>query len=418
MYLRILFSTFLFIFICLFSVSFAHADTGAIYGASGGNVSLGKNETISMEDEQIIVDLFKDDYYHAHIEVHYTFKNTTSQNISVETGFPQIDSIAGNLKNFKVLVDGVETVTKDVKGILNEENGIWKVYTMNFAPNQTILVVNSYDNPSLGGYEGSKGKLQMFTYILETGNSWKGKIKKIDVLVKLRNIDIHEIGWLGGIDNALWKYNKDTNSLILFAKNLEPQVKDNINIGFDLKTKNNFSACNWKAQTIEDLLDERYSIASSTMQAIDTGMELINMGACTAFDGNSETSWVTQDVFDRINPFTISLFKPMNGFFDSLTIRTGRKNPSDVSSDNAYFARPKKIRVDFYRREDDKKYRIQSFYFDVPNTLEAITLPFPKKILSNLDSVTTTVLDVYLGTGSQNVAIAELQFNHLPLKIY
>jgi hypothetical protein len=89
--------------------------------------------------------------------------------------------------NFEILVGGVRVATsiQPMKGKTPANWGRWHVMSVRFGRNQTRSIRVHYNMTQLGSdWNG----VRWFSYRLDTGVPWKGRIGKVDVMVNIKGI--------------------------------------------------------------------------------------------------------------------------------------------------------------------------------------------------------------------------------------
>ncbi len=423
------------VFVCLAGVP-VFADSEALTGAAGGSLQPYHDEKITLESEKITIDVLKlnsdvpDQYQKAHVKVEYIFENTSDAPVTVTTGFPERD-YGAPLKNFTATIQGKKVATKRIENAEPRDNkddmptytAAWHVYQMTFRPGQTLGVTNEYDQYPVGG-AGSMGYVAAFSYILDTGASWKGAISGVDVHVNLQDgrtfYDVSEL--LPQTEMEQWEISQDRKSARLQLADIEPTARDNIVVRFDNSTKPR--GCNWKVSDVSEIDDSEVATATSTKEPYQKKektddreeyiSEMMAYFPCQAFDGLPDTAWVTREGADPKQQ-SIRLFDlPRDRKIESVFVRGGltREDPSIAYTD---YARPKKINMRFVAGAASEPYDI---IVDIPDTAEGSTIaidPFfiPYVSMDERRFVDISVLDVYPGTKYSQVAIAEIGFNDL-----
>ncbi len=162
------------------------------FGGAGVNLVPIQNDEIRMADELVIL---QQTYRGWHVTVTFHFKNESANAQKVVIGFPfKGRSVTGDYddvswkqelaKNFKSTVRGKELPSRKIEirsekdqeagkpGLLGKDSSYTHAYVwdVEFAPNETVEIVNSYDTGANYMPDGS----QWAEYILKTGKNWKG----------------------------------------------------------------------------------------------------------------------------------------------------------------------------------------------------------------------------------------------------
>ena len=170
------------------------------FGGKGAMLLPIKNHNITMVDEHIVleavhVDSFEPDYWKATCTFH--FKNETSEPQKITMGFPfqrgyehfgdsdeswkekkksfsekrATELELPQARNFTTKVRGVDVKPREIQ--IDEPNSPYHkafVWDVEFAPGETIEVINTYEHDT----SGSSMSDRQIHYVLLTGKNWKG----------------------------------------------------------------------------------------------------------------------------------------------------------------------------------------------------------------------------------------------------
>ena len=213
----------------------------------GKGIVPGDSLKVRMVSEQVRVDLYKD---HSEVECIFEMRNF-DETEDVEVGFPMMEfypwgmnlgnkDFRGNLHVWvdDEKVDAVEMyVPEDLKEIRREKdkneefrllrqrenaNKPWYVWKTKFPKDKTVWIKVTYTLPA---YNDKRN--HFFSYLLSTGAGWWGTIGKAVVEVTNHDIPKDEI-----IRISPSRYKKEGNKIVWKFKNLEPTIKDDIEIQY------------------------------------------------------------------------------------------------------------------------------------------------------------------------------------------
>lgn len=202
----------------------------------------GVNTSISMDSEQVVVDLYKDS---AIVECHFYMKNdSNAQQLTI--GFPEMNfhyfrqNDGAEINNFSVYENGEkiklislhqpETASTNEQvlfsGIINQksEDQPWFIWNSSFDKDELKTIVVRYSLP----YGAMKNGSRYFTYLLNTGSGWKGNIGKADIVVNLKDIQPDLI-----LKAVPENYKITGNQLSWSFSNFEPTTTDDIKIYYE-----------------------------------------------------------------------------------------------------------------------------------------------------------------------------------------
>jgi len=324
---------FLFVmFIALLKCNTTHANGGFfVEGVAGaGTVSNKyKSKDISVENEVLRISLNKSS---ANVSVEYAFKNESKKGVTVRLAFPtvlindhwngyrDVDNYCiyeyGNkLTYYEVTGNKVEfseqyaanlySDTVDADAIYN-----WKVTELKFKPGEKKKINISYSSPYFGGEfnisnvpETTTPKI--FKYLLHTGSSWKGKIKKCDVEIDggafdIKNLYIYPSGYTLNGNKVIWKH-----------RNFEPGIKDNIEILVSSPKEGYLNGGDWSTNSlVEYEYSEFFKLVPVTDYEIKSNQNNPKYPVSNMSDDKLETAWISSA---RTCPYIDVFFKrPVN----------------------------------------------------------------------------------------------------------
>ncbi|MHC9542656.1 MAG: DUF4424 family protein [Vulcanimicrobiota bacterium] len=179
--------------VLMFSISTACADGGVIT-APGGLINTKDASEVALEKEVIDFHFFSDSTFRSHCRVtcDYTFRNTSTQPVTVKAGFPIAPGWPNRIatlkefEKFRVTVDGkaIEVNKEEVSENVPADSSKFHyshyyTWNMTFKAGEKRKMTNSYVQRLSSG-EGAA----FFGYVLSTGASWKGAIKELDVTAR------------------------------------------------------------------------------------------------------------------------------------------------------------------------------------------------------------------------------------------
>lgn len=193
-------------FILSFFIFQIKANDGAFsIGPQGGTIYPENNEQIEMLEEEVIYDESTGQFVTT-----FFFRNTSNKMQNVIIGFPVAPSddsendfsenpptdheLMNEIKNtfkFETWVDG-DYISRELWEI-GKGNRYKFAFTttVTFKPNQTINVVNKFNQGFGYGGDNMGGRFSSIKYILKTGAYWKGNIGKAKIIFHL-NKDYHD----------------------------------------------------------------------------------------------------------------------------------------------------------------------------------------------------------------------------------
>ena len=202
----------------------------------------GKNTSIRMDSERVVVDLYKDS---AIVECHFYMKNDGDAE-KLTIGFPEMNfhyfksNTGAETGNFRAsengervkLINFHQPEASSMKeqfsfsGLVNQqsEDQPWYLWDSAFGKGELKTIVVRYTLPN----GAMKNGIRYFTYLLNTGSGWKGNIGKAEVVINL--IDITPNLILKALPkNHLIK----GNQLSWTFTNFEPTTKDDIIVYYE-----------------------------------------------------------------------------------------------------------------------------------------------------------------------------------------
>lgn len=205
-----------------------------VEGGEGGAIRLlSEHPLVAMRSERIRVELGRRE---AEVSCTFVFVNTGTAPVTVVMGFPETAHVDLDCTDpaeakgcgftwFRSTVDGKTVAVSPSRWEVDKGKRYstrWRVKRVRFGPRQTRTVVNTYRVPH--GYLGDRR--ETFRYRLDTGASWKGPIRSVEVVVVSR---------VGRIDGR-WRVSpaparRTSASLSWSYQDLEPRPAHNISIG-------------------------------------------------------------------------------------------------------------------------------------------------------------------------------------------
>jgi hypothetical protein len=202
----------------------------------------GKNTSIRMDSELVVVDLYKDS---AIVECHFYMKNDSdAQKLTI--GFPEMNfhyfrsnngAETGNFCAFEngervKLINFHQAEASTLKeqfsfsGLVNEQRDDqpWFLWDSEFDKAEMKTIVVRYSLP----FGAMKNGSRYFTYLLNTGSGWKGNIGKAEIIVNLKDITPDLI--LKAIPE---NYKIKGTQLSWTFSDFEPTTKDDIKIYYE-----------------------------------------------------------------------------------------------------------------------------------------------------------------------------------------
>ena len=387
----------------------AFADTGALSGGHGGTLKSYNDDNIQMLNETITMNLTEEvgelgRTSNAHVQVDYTFKNTTNKKVTVLTGFPEIQDWEP-LQNFEAYVDNKKMdIKKELEKVSDEDSTskkYWLTYEMTFEPNQTLSVRNSYDQKPEGS-EGARSSRQ-YMYILETGATWKNDIQSVDFVINLKGVDFHNITAIQPLyDGNPWQVSNYGNTLKLTINNIEPTATDNLEL--TMGDGAGFDSCYYKTEIAAER-DNQYA-ATATSSKTPNDKIGISYYPCDAVDNNEKTAWITADGVDPAGQVFSYKALVFGTKIDSLFMLGGFGKYTDYS-------RPKKVKLTLVSKTENEAKEMTSMILDIPDDGRGSYIDLPSEILMSRhfnpdaeEHVNVEILEIYPGLKYKNLAIS------------
>lgn len=387
------------------------ADSASI-GGDGNTVKILDDNQVQMVRETINIDVRGDDktaegYGNAHmgyveVDVVYTFKNKTDEDITVKMGFPEkcefdcfIDDPDGGssydgeereLVDFYKLIDfkafeGAEELDVTFK---NDEDakteGVnWYIYDVEFGANEEKEIRNTYWIVPFRYKNGD-----WFNYVLVTGASWEGVIEEVDIVVNL-----HDRFALHGVSEVApsgFQFDFYNNKIKWHMEDIEPTEDDDLYIRYG-NDENDGLSCMY--------MDDVENWASSYLD--DDNENNLYYWPCEGVDGDMESSWVEGVEGDGIGEWIKVPLDPSK-YYTEMKIFPGYGVSEELWEKNN---RVKKAKITFsngreWTEDFEDKFELQEFeFFNLVESPEWVTLE---------------ILEVYEGSKFDDTAIAEIQF--------
>jgi len=204
----------------LFALTSVWADDGAMEGVGGSLRPMQEHPSIHMLSERVIIDLSPGN---VEVDCSFTFKNDGPATM-VRMGFPEsgggtdVDPKHPNgFSHFETWIDGVRVQAR-IEGLEGQDQSWerWRVKKVRFAKGQKRLIRVRYG----GGIGGTSDGTCYFEYRLDTGASWKGKIGKVDLTIRLKGFQRY---WHVGMSPS--GYQRKGNLITWHWENLEPGTR-------------------------------------------------------------------------------------------------------------------------------------------------------------------------------------------------
>jgi hypothetical protein len=237
---------------------------------------------IQMRKEFVSIQLYKG---FAVIKGEYWMYNTTNDTFQIKTGYPLNSTLEAengftkanvyfdSLSQLQVFVNGQpakiisEPNNRYTKKLGTVGNSNWYVWVTKFKPMDSTkldvyFIVNISNGSITSGY--SHQNLNAFSYILESGSTWKQPICKGTIIVqlmeKLKADDINGV-W----PSSIFRYNKENELLKYDFIDLSPTSSNNIIITLP-ETGVDFKEVGDKKQIYFDAIDKLSKIQLSNLQ--------------------------------------------------------------------------------------------------------------------------------------------------------
>ncbi|MCD4657845.1 MAG: hypothetical protein K8S87_09930 [Planctomycetes bacterium] len=234
---------FLLIISIVFLASTSHADIAPDPINSRGLTPI-KDTKVQMVSEEIKVEL---NPAYAKVYCKFIMKNTGGKE-TLEVGFPNINlGYHGynrnikekDLKDFEVKVGGekidcmpkfkIDKKSEKIKPKKDDKSKYnkWFIWEMTFKKGEEKTVEVKYKQPFGQKYsEGIFGK-RYFSYVLDTGAGWHGKIKKAKIEIKLKDLTKENV-----ISASPKGYKLKSKEIRWEMKNIEPTSEHNIRVDY------------------------------------------------------------------------------------------------------------------------------------------------------------------------------------------
>jgi hypothetical protein len=204
----------------------ASADDGSVSGESGAvELVKGKNSSVRMVSEEVRIGALPKGRVHAR----FVFRNEGGPT-SVLMGFPAsasgVDTRArdAKLEGFRSWVDGKPVKVRWTLGRSGDEGyDAWYVKRVRFGRGQVHVVEDAYG----GGGGGMSDGFRSYSYVLQTGASWKGSIGRAKIALDLGLLAEYSPIQISGPAHSR------KGALVLWdLHNFKPGLHDNIQINW------------------------------------------------------------------------------------------------------------------------------------------------------------------------------------------
>ena len=378
------------------------ADSASI-GGQGNTVKILDNNEIQMVDEVIkmVVKAKKikiDEKIEwtrsiTEVDVIYTFKNTIDENVSVRMGFPEKFEINispdEKLNDFSVYDENgneIDVVFRNSEEAITKGTN-WYIYDVDFAPYEENKIQNKYwiiNSDWNGNYR--------FNYILETGASWKDKIEKIDIEIKIENGKL--IYDVGSIEPSGYIFNEKNNSIEWRLSDIEPTKNDNIRVGYSNYPYIGKGGSQCDCATADEM---------STMSSSYLSEGKVSYYPCMATDGDEKTAWVEgidgSGVGEWIGNLRNGLYLTLTKNYQKIKIFNGFGESKELWKKNN---RVKKLKI-IYPNSQEQVIELEDIFgYQIIDLSEIIRL-------KENGYVKLEIMDVYKGTDFDDTAISEIR---------
>ena len=242
----------LFIAICCIFNFYAHADIIPNPSLAYNVTTPKQKHKVRMEAEKVVVNMYRDS---AVVECEFLMKNY-GESVTMEVGFPDMNFhryhqipqrkdpktgkwvddyeswIEQNRKYLHINVDGRDLNADSLilSAFRTDEYKVpWFVWHEHFKKHDKRVIKVSYSLPP--GVEQlireEYASYNNFQYILETGSVWHGSIGKVDIEIRLHNIDLKAIE---SVSPQGWHFDIKNKSFTWHLTDIEPMQNDNIKI--------------------------------------------------------------------------------------------------------------------------------------------------------------------------------------------
>lgn len=379
-------------------------------GGTGNTVEVMDSSEVQMVDEVITIDVYdgeKESEYglvgngYVEVEVLYTFENLTEEAITVSMGFPEDcgydcwldaedwvsygDYVWESYKLFDfgaADADGGEfdvTFVNEIEADTEAMN--WYLYDVDFEAGEEKRIVNYYWLMPSSYKTG-----HWFSYILETGASWKDSIESVDVYVNFHgDLSVYDVTQLGPEG---YQYNLfgENDNVSWHFENLEPTEDDNLSVGYYPPSLADFRCFIGSNESADDE-------ASSYLPADG----LIEYYPCKSNDGDLSTAWVEGAEGDGVGEWVrVYLDEAKEYYF--FDIFAGYGESEALWGQNG---RVKKLKVTFSNDYSEE--------FDLEDVYEKQKFSFAEAV-NSVTYADIEILEVYEGSDYDDTAIAEVRF--------
>lgn len=251
------------------------------------SIHIGK---VQMQSEQISILLYRG---FAVVKGEYYMKNLSQDSIKMQTGYPVNGSLENEtvysihfneLHHLKVFENTKELKATQLradtsKAIITQPPTLdnvynWYVWQGNYAPNTltkitVYFMVNTNQAHLREGY--SRDNHNGFTYILESGKAWGGKIEKGQIRIQLsEELVLEDIK--GILPRKAFKADAKSKRIVWDFENLEPESAQNVLIRYTEADNNfDFEKVAQQSKKYYEALDQlsKKNIDSNAFQAFD-----------------------------------------------------------------------------------------------------------------------------------------------------
>ncbi len=392
----------------LLGVPAVFADS-ANMGGTGNTVEMMDSSEVQMVDEVITIDVFdgeKESEYglvgngYVEVEVLYTFENLTDEAVTVSMGFPEdcgYDcwmededwvTYGGDLwESYKLFdfgaaeADGGEFEVSFVNEMDADTEAMnWYLYDVDFEAGEEKRIVNYYWLMPSSYKTG-----QWFSYILETGASWRESIESVDIYVNFNgDLSVFDVDQLSpeGYEFDIFG---DDGTVSWHFENLEPTEDDNISVSYYPPSYGDFLCA---------VMPEEYGDGDASSFLEQDG-ELMYY-PCKSNDGDVTTSWVEGAEGDGIGEWVkVHLDEGKEYYF--FDILGGYGESESLWEQNN---RVKKLGITFSNGYSEE--------FDLEDVFEKQKFSFADEV-NGVSYADLEILEVYEGTGYDDTAIAEVR---------
>ncbi len=383
--------------------SATEADVGEL-PVPGGVVAPGdKTQDIQMADEDVVFKVMKNDSafadkpqttHYAHVTAKFTMRNLTQNSQTKEIffpffgGFQQDTGPEEQAKNVKISVNGTPaTVSYKELAPYNDNGSQVAVFNATFQPNADTNITIEYD---VRAVNAAKSYGLVFSYVMETGSHWAGKIGQGRVTFDFEeNIDS-----LAPFTQVNSFFKPENGNLVWNFKDLEPTADNNISVAF---SPDILSAWSKRPSFIKDVtsshLVSQTFVTDNVRGANDEPGGRILSEAANLFDYDQESyGWLTKTESDTVDEW-VEIGLDADYTIDKLEIRSGYLD-REWSGQDYYdtFRRPKNVTIT-YSDGTTQEAALQ----DEPSEYQTITLKDRAT-----DKLRLSFKDYYNGVGGGN----------------